>query len=49
VRGIDDLFDALEAAADGQIDLAIVRGAEERTVAVTLSEATDDEQESGDG
>jgi serine protease Do len=49
VRGIDDLFDALEAAADGQIDLAIVRGAEERTVRVTLSEATDDEQESGDG
>ena len=49
VRGIDDLFDALEAAADGRIDLAIVRGAEERTVRVTLSEATDDEQESGDG
>jgi serine protease Do len=49
VRGIDDLFDALEAAADGQIDLAIVRGAEERTVGVTLSEAADDERESGDG
>ena len=49
VRGIDDLFDALEAAADGQIDLAIVRGADERTVGVTLSETTDDEQESGNG
>ena len=49
VRGIDDLFDALEAAADGQIDLALVRGAEERTVRVTPSEATGDEEESGDG
>lgn len=39
VRGIDDLFDALDATTDGQLDLAIVRGAEERTVRVALGEA----------
>src|SRR6266508_835244 len=49
VRGMDDLFDALEAAADGQIDLAIVRGAEGRTVRVTLGEPAGDEWEGGDG
>ena len=49
VRGIDELFDALEVATDGQIDLAIVRGAEERTVRVILGEAAArDEQEGGD-
>jgi serine protease Do len=32
----DDLFDALQAAADGTLDLAIVRGTGERTVQVML-------------
>lgn len=35
VSGIDDLFEAL-AAADGVIQLVIVRGAEERAVDVQL-------------
>jgi S1-C subfamily serine protease len=36
VRGADDLFQALEAAADGVIELVILRGADERTVEVQL-------------
>ena len=32
----DDLFDAL-AAARGTLELTVVRGAEERTIQVTLS------------
>jgi hypothetical protein len=36
VRGIDDLFEAV-AAADGAIQLVILRGAEERAVDVQLS------------
>jgi len=32
----DDLFDALQAAGSGTVELKIVRGAEERTVQVTL-------------
>jgi S1-C subfamily serine protease len=39
VRGVDDLFEALEAAADGEIELAILRGTDERTVQVRLEEA----------
>ena len=49
VRGMDDLFDALDAATDGQIDLAILRGAEQRTVRVALGGAGGEEQEGGDG
>jgi serine protease Do len=49
VRGMDDLFDALEAATDGQIDLAILRGAEQRTVRVALGGAGGEEREDGDG
>jgi serine protease Do len=49
VRGMDDLFDALEAATDGRIDLAILRGAEERTVRVALGEAGGEEREDGEG
>ena len=41
VHGIDDLFDALDAAPDGQIDLTVLRGADERTVAVTLGVPSD--------
>jgi hypothetical protein len=36
VRSIDDLFKALEAAADNVIELVILRGAEERAVEVQL-------------
>jgi serine protease Do len=39
VRSADDLFQALEAAADGVIELVILRGADERTVEVQLGAA----------
>jgi serine protease Do len=39
VTDTDDLFQALDSAAGGQIDLAIIRGAEERTVQVLLGDA----------
>ena len=42
VRQTDDLFEALEAAADGVISLKILRGADERTVDVQLGAATGD-------
>src|SRR5215211_989287 len=42
VRHTDDLFEALEAAADGVISLKILRGADERTVDVQLGAATGD-------
>jgi serine protease Do len=41
VRGMDDLFRALEAAAEGVIELGILRGAEERTVDVQLGTAAE--------
>ena len=36
VRTPDDLFDALAAARGGTLELTVVRGAEERTIQVTL-------------
>ena len=39
VGGIDDLFQALEAAADGVIEVVVLRGAEERTIEVQLGAA----------
>ena len=39
-RTIDDLFDALQAAGSGTIELSLVRGTEERTVQVELGEAS---------
>jgi S1-C subfamily serine protease len=36
VTTVDDLFDALDAAADGTLTLGIVRGSEERDVDVAL-------------
>jgi S1-C subfamily serine protease len=39
VGGTDDLFQALETAADGVIELVILRGADERTVEVQLGAA----------
>jgi S1-C subfamily serine protease len=38
LRTADDLFDALEAARGGAIELSIVRGADERTIQVTFGE-----------
>ena len=43
VRGMDDLFQALETSAGGVIELVILRGAEERTVEVQLGAASDAE------
>jgi serine protease Do len=39
VGGMDDLFQALEAAADGVIEVVVLRGAEERTIEVHLGAA----------
>ncbi len=39
-RTVDDLFDALQAAGSGTIELNLVRGAEERTVQVVLGDAS---------
>ena len=44
VPAIDDLFDALSAAAGGTIELTVLRGADERTVQVTLGQAGQPEQ-----
>ncbi len=38
VRTIDDLFDALQAAGDGTVELGVVRGAEERAIQVSLGD-----------
>jgi serine protease Do len=38
VRTADDLFDALQTAGGGTVELSIVRGADERVVQVTLGE-----------
>jgi len=39
-RSLDDLFDALQAAGSGTIELSLVRGTEERTVQVVLGDAS---------
>jgi len=36
VRSLDDLFDALQAAGDGTVELTVVRGTEERAIQVAL-------------
>jgi S1-C subfamily serine protease len=36
LASVDDLFDALDAAGDGTLELGVVRGSEERDVAVAL-------------
>jgi hypothetical protein len=36
---MDDLFQALEAAADGVIEVVVLRGAEERAIEVQLGAA----------
>jgi serine protease Do len=40
VRTVDDLYDALQAAGTGTIELNLVRGTEERTVQVALGDAS---------
>jgi len=40
VRTVDDLYDALQAAGTGAIELSLVRGTEERTVQVSLGDAS---------
>ncbi len=45
VSHTDELFEALEAAGDGVIQLVILRGADERTVDVQLGAAAGDTQE----
>jgi serine protease Do len=39
VRTVDDLFEALEAARGGTLELQILRGADERTIQVTFGES----------
>ncbi len=39
VRAIDDLFDALQAASGGTIELTVIRGTDERTIQVALGQA----------
>jgi len=39
VRTVDDLFDALQAARGGSLELQILRGADERTIQVTFGES----------
>jgi serine protease Do len=39
VRTVDDLFDALEAARGGVLELQILRGADERTIQVAFGES----------
>ncbi len=36
VRALDDLFDALQTAGDGTVELTVVRGTEERAIQVAL-------------
>jgi serine protease Do len=36
VRTLDDLFDALQAAGEGTVELSVVRGTEERAIQVSL-------------
>jgi S1-C subfamily serine protease len=45
VRTIDDLFDALEAAPGGTLELNVVRGADERTIQVVFGETGQPQEE----
>jgi serine protease Do len=42
VGGVDDLFDALQGAQGGTLELRVVRGTEERTVPVVFTPANED-------
>ena len=39
--GVDDLFDALQGARGGTLELRVVRGADERTVQVVFTPETE--------
>jgi S1-C subfamily serine protease len=41
IHGIDDLFEAVDSAHGGRIELTVIRGAEERTVVVNLGQQSD--------
>ena len=41
VGGVDDLFDALQGAQGGTLELRVVRGADERTVQVVFTPETE--------
>jgi S1-C subfamily serine protease len=41
IHGIDELFEILDSAPAGQVELTVLRGAEERTVAVNIGQASD--------
>jgi S1-C subfamily serine protease len=43
VGGVDDLFDALQGAQGGTLELRVVRGADERTVQVVFTSETESE------
>ena len=45
VSRLDDLFDALQAARGGPIELSIVRGTEERTIQVPFGGTSDPGQQ----
>jgi len=45
VRTIDDLFDALQAARSGAVELNVVRGTDERTIQAMLGENAQPDQE----
>jgi serine protease Do len=49
VRGTEDLFEALETVANGEIELTIVRGAEERNVQVRLADTAGNGPDVSDG
>jgi serine protease Do len=40
--GVDDLFDALQRAQSGTLELSVVRGTDERTVQVVFTPANED-------
>ena len=45
VRAMDDLFDALQAARGGTVQLTVIRGTDERTIQVVLGEGGQPEEQ----
>ena len=45
VRATDGLFDALQAAHGGALELNVLRGADERTIQVTFGESGQPEEQ----
>ena len=42
---MDDLFDALQAASGGTVQLTVIRGTDERTIQVMLGEGGQPEEQ----